>query len=542
MASKSSNDDDSSVCQSKSALFNCKNKTESHNGATEEEDLVGNVSKFIAYPPNSSGKAQRGYLMFHACFQSGNLGRVDCISEFEYDLFIRPDTCNPRFRVWFNFTVQNVRSGQKVIFNIVNFSKTKSLYREGMSPLVKSTSRPRWQRIPAKNVFYYKSPEHNRNYVMSFAFAFDREADVYQFSYCFPYTYNKLQLYLNDIENMNLDYIKRNQLCLSVQQRNVDLLTITSPKNLKGDKKRRVVFFTARVHPGESPSSYVCQGIIDFLISNHPVAQVLREHLVFMVVPMLNPDGVVLGNYRCSLMGFDLNRYWLEPSPWAHPSIVATKQLLLQMNSDPMVSLDFCIDIHAHSTAMNGFMYGNVYEDEERFEQHSVFPRLLASNADDFSFSSTSFNKDTVKAGTSRRTLGLCLSDRCNCYTLEVSFYSYSSGCSTAVPYTEESYLKLGRNVARTFVDYYKLNNFAAQKLRKNFLGYDKGRSRVSNEKNDHQHSETIETRSSNEESYSQRNSWKVPKKTFCINDDHILNNHNYIYGKLKLKHGNRKT
>ena len=42
----------------------------------------------------------------------GNLGRVDYISDFEYDLFIRPDTCNPRFRVWFNFTVENVRHDQ----------------------------------------------------------------------------------------------------------------------------------------------------------------------------------------------------------------------------------------------------------------------------------------------------------------------------------------------------------------------------------------------------------------------------------------------
>uniref|UniRef100_A0A5F9C712 Cytosolic carboxypeptidase N-terminal domain-containing protein n=1 Tax=Oryctolagus cuniculus TaxID=9986 RepID=A0A5F9C712_RABIT len=42
----------------------------------------------------------------------GNLGRVDQVSEFEYDLFIRPDTCNPRFRVWFNFTVENVRESQ----------------------------------------------------------------------------------------------------------------------------------------------------------------------------------------------------------------------------------------------------------------------------------------------------------------------------------------------------------------------------------------------------------------------------------------------
>lgn len=66
-----------------------------------------------------------------------------------------------------------------MIFNLVNFSKVKSLYRDGMSPMVKSTSRPMWQRTPAKNVFYYRCPDHKKNYVMSFAFAFDKE-EVYQ--------------------------------------------------------------------------------------------------------------------------------------------------------------------------------------------------------------------------------------------------------------------------------------------------------------------------------------------------------------------------
>lgn len=53
-----------------------------------------------------------------SCFavSAGNLGRVDYISEFEFDLFIRPDTCNPRFRVWFNFTVENVRETQVSMF------------------------------------------------------------------------------------------------------------------------------------------------------------------------------------------------------------------------------------------------------------------------------------------------------------------------------------------------------------------------------------------------------------------------------------------
>ncbi|RXN00923.1 Cytosolic carboxypeptidase 6 [Acipenser ruthenus] len=77
-----------------------------------EDSLVGNVSKLQVTPPGYTGLPRKGHLVFDACFESGNLGRVDYISEFEFDLFIRPDTCNPRFRVWFNFSVENVRESQ----------------------------------------------------------------------------------------------------------------------------------------------------------------------------------------------------------------------------------------------------------------------------------------------------------------------------------------------------------------------------------------------------------------------------------------------
>ncbi|KAH9496584.1 Cytosolic carboxypeptidase 6 [Bulinus truncatus] len=369
-----------------------------------DEPVVGNVNKFAVVPPNYSGKPRKGHLIFDACFESGNLGRVDYITETEYDLFIRPDTCNPRFRVWFNFIVENVKADQRVIFNIVNFSKTKSLYRDGMTPLIKSTSRPKWVRIPSKYVYYYRCPDHRKNYVMSFAFVFDREDDVYQFAYCYPYSYTRLQNYLDNLERRNYDFFSRELLCLSVQQRRLDLITIASP-NLcaKDNDKLKTILITARVHPGETPASFVCQGIIDFLVSNHPIAKVLRDHLVFKIVPMLNPDGVYLGNYRCSLMGFDLNRHWQEPSPWAHPTLYATKNLLMELDRNEKHDMDFYIDLHAHSTLMNGFMYGNIYDDVERYERQSVFPKLLCGNAEDFSLTNTNFNRDAVKAGTGRR-------------------------------------------------------------------------------------------------------------------------------------------
>ena len=52
---------------------------------------------------------------------------------------------------------------------------------------------------------------------------------------------------------------------------------------------------TARVHPGESNASWVMKGTLEFLVSNDPVARLLRENFIFKIIPMLNPDGVING-------------------------------------------------------------------------------------------------------------------------------------------------------------------------------------------------------------------------------------------------------
>ena len=166
---------------------------------SDAEGGLGNVNRLVMRPPGHSGKAKKGHLCFDASFETGNLGRVDLVSEFEYDLFVRPDTCSPRLRFWFNFTVDNVRQDQRVIFNIVNFSKPKNLFEEGMTPIVRSTSRHKWLRLQKKYVFYYKSPRHNNYHVLSFAFNFDREDELYQFALSFPYSYTRHMGHLDNL-------------------------------------------------------------------------------------------------------------------------------------------------------------------------------------------------------------------------------------------------------------------------------------------------------------------------------------------------------
>ena len=90
--------------------------------------------------------------------------------------------------------------------------------------------------------------------------------------------------------------------------------------------KRKGVIITARVHPGESFGSWMMKGALDFLTDPASAeAELLRQNFVFKIIPMLNPDGVINGNYRCSLAGCDLNRRWKAPSKILHPCIYYTK-------------------------------------------------------------------------------------------------------------------------------------------------------------------------------------------------------------------------
>lgn len=122
---------------------------------------------------------------------------------------------------------------------------------------------------------------------------------------------------------------------------------------------KQVVFLTSRVHPGESNSSFMIQGVIDFLLTpNNKEAQALRETFIFKIIPMLNPDGVINGNYRCNILGVDLNRRWLNPSKLLHPTIYYAKMLAKSCNNDHSIIV-FC-DMHGHSKKRNVFMYGCV--------------------------------------------------------------------------------------------------------------------------------------------------------------------------------------
>ena len=70
------------------------------------------------------------------------------------------------------------------------------------------------------------------------------------------------------------------------------------------DENKKVIFFTSRVHPGETPGSHVLNGALDLITDlKSEQGRLLRKHFVFKIIPMLNPDGVSRGYYRLDTLG-----------------------------------------------------------------------------------------------------------------------------------------------------------------------------------------------------------------------------------------------
>ena len=270
-----------------------------------------------------------------------------------------------------------------------------------------------------------------------------------------------------------------------------------------GSKVRPVVAITGRVHPGETPASLVVQGFLDFVTSNSEEAIYLRKVADIVVVPMLNPDGVFLGNYRTDSTGVDLNRRWDAPNREMEPSLYWTKDLLQSINNEKGRRLDMFIDVHAHSTSKRSFMFCNPpkcmdsmshMDSEEEMKDWStmnnlkkvlVFLEFLDMYMLEFSLQTCRWDIDSHKVGSARRALEKFLPETL-CYTFEASFFHDIAGfpqdpgfmqrrngqqAQTEIN-TEKSYIGMGEQLGRALSDYYKCletNIFQTNALPKEF-------------------------------------------------------------------------
>ncbi|XP_056657735.1 cytosolic carboxypeptidase 2 isoform X1 [Monodelphis domestica] len=400
-------------------------------------------------------------LLFESRFESGNLLKAVRVDTYDYELTLRTDLYTNKHTQWFYFRVQNTRKEVTYRFTIVNLLKPKSLYTIGMKPLLYSEVDARshnigWRRAGDEIKYYRKAAEEGQPtfYCLTWTVRFPHDQDTCYLAHFYPYTYTDLQYYLLAVANnpIQSQFCKLRTLCRSLAGNTVYLLTITNPsKTAEMAAAKKAVILSARVHPGESNGSWMMKGFLDFILGDSPDAHLLRDIFIFKVVPMLNPDGVIVGNYRCSLAGRDLNRHYKTILKESFPCIWYTRNMIKRVLEEREVLL-YC-DFHGHSRKNNIFLYGCNSTNRKQWLHERVFPLMLSKNAPDkFSFRSCNFRVHKCKEGTGRVVMwrmGIL-----NSYTMESTFGGSTLGNKRDTHFNTEDLKSLGYHVCDTLLDF----------------------------------------------------------------------------------------
>lgn len=204
------------------------------------------------------------------------------------------------------------------------------------------------------------------------------------------------------------------------------------------------------MHPGESNASFIVEGILDFLVSEESEAIELRNKYVFKVIPMLNPDGVSIGNYRWSLSGQDLNRQWIAATSRVFPEIYYTKQTFKKTLESRKIFM--FVDVHGHSRKKNWFMYGCHNKGTDKKNLEKVLPLRFSKKHPSFSFDDCNFNvqKDRESTGrvVVRREYNVI-----NSFTLEASLFGADRGVYKDTHFTPSQLRDVGKSFCLSLND-----------------------------------------------------------------------------------------
>ncbi|XP_055047634.2 cytosolic carboxypeptidase 2 [Misgurnus anguillicaudatus] len=401
-------------------------------------------------------------LAFESRFESGNLQKAVQVGQHDYELTLRTDLYTTKHTQWFYFRVRNMRAGVSYRFTIINLMKSSSLYSAGMRPLLYSElaawqKGEGWKRAGTNIKYYRNNTEQDGKalYSLTWTIEFPYDSDTCYLAHCYPYTYSDLQRYLREVisDPVRSAYCKLRLLCRSLAGNAVYVLTVTAPStSLAECKAKRAVVVTARVHPGETNGSWMMQGFLEFLLSDFPDACLLRETFVFKIVPMLNPDGVVVGNYRCSLTGRDLNRNYRTLLRESFPCVWHTRNMVKRLLAEREVVV-YC-DFHGHSRKNNVFMYGCTdRKDASHCLHERIFPLMMSKNAKDkFSFRSCKFKMHKSKEGTGRIVMWR-LGIR-NSFTMESTFGGSTLGDRKGTHFSIRDLKSMGYCFCDTLLDF----------------------------------------------------------------------------------------
>lgn len=154
----------------------------------------------------------------------------------------------------------------------------------------------------------------------------------------------------------------------------------------------------------------------------------LRDKFEWWIAPIVNPDGVISGNYRCNTQGKDPNRHFFADDDPEGLKIRLTEVEMIRSYLKEKLfkkeNIKMFLDIHAHSAQNSIFSYCPASEDPTQDKMIRQFPMILDNLSPYFQIDNCKFANEKFKKNCAR--LGLFRDwDLLFSYTIESSCYAY---------------------------------------------------------------------------------------------------------------------
>ncbi len=254
---------------------------------------------------------------FNGNFESGNISTVTTTDSVTYRVTSKEDIGGR----WFYFKVAGIQNRHiKIIFT--NSDVTRPMYS-----------------YDNEEYFRFNATESPQSNFLQKTF----EEDSVYIAYYTPYNWSYLQERLSEWEKSK--YVIIDTLGYSPRDFPMQMMTLTDHAIPNDDKHQ--VWIHSRTHPGETPSSFHFDGIMQQLLEDDEVIDFYRQNIVFYLVPFNNPEGVYFGRSRTNFSYVDQEREWNKTPAETAGEVQILKEKLKEICDNKPV--DVFLNLHSQA-------------------------------------------------------------------------------------------------------------------------------------------------------------------------------------------------
>ncbi len=384
---------------------------------------------------------------FDSSFESGNGHNFTQVNATTYSFNLEPDT-NSSDNQWFYFEV-NGAEGETLTFRLLDTGSTNVTgHWNTARPIVSSDGGDTWDHVDG--------PMSHSGGVFSFTHTLATDSERFAFHH--PYTWTMLQPKLTEWQAS--PYADHAIIGESIQGRPIHFFQI-SDGDIGDPGEKLGIWFIARLHSAEVTASYTMEAFMDFILSEDEEARALRANAVINVVPMVNPDGVYLGNYRNNEAGVNLNRVWDgSANLTTSPEVVAVETMIEDWVDDGF-SYDFFADLHSTSGANPHFAFHAnssqqppLYHDPASYHDDSrAYLAMVNDHAPHFNPTHGASASTSQQLAYHRQRIHYGVL----AFTPEGAYNRQNFGPTPSAWMTPQQHLDVGVAMAKALVDYFEL-------------------------------------------------------------------------------------